>query len=195
MHTCDVCGKVSGEVAFDSHRGKNLCLSCKFGSGEYHTKQIRKDSPQHPQQAEPTHAAYVQQVRDERSEKREHARVPVLVTLDVVVGGVRSQIFYPANIQSFSVGGICIDWVHCSECSGYNEGSLHPFCIFAQFSLNNPTSRELTIRVEMANMDSLDFQGKVAYVLKKKDKEFVGITFTVISAEVLSALEKLCAGL
>ncbi|MFC1582961.1 PilZ domain-containing protein [Planctomycetota bacterium] len=195
MRTCDICDKVSGEVQFDSVRGKYLCLTCKFGSGEYHTERVRKESPQQPEQSQPTHAAYVQQVRDERGEQREHARVPVLVTLDVMVGGVRSQIFYPANIENFSPGGICIDWQHCSECSGYNEGAIHPFCIFAQFSLINPASRELTIRVEMANMDSLEFQGKVAYVLKKKDKEFVGITFTVISAEVLASLEKLCAGL
>ena len=193
MKMCDICGKVSGEDAFDSTRNKYLCINCKFGSGEYQTKQHRRGTDVTAEQgAQQTQPKPIQGF-DLRQERREDTRIPVLVSLDVHVGGVTSRIFYPATIQNFSQGGICIDWTHCNECSGYSEGSMHPFCIFSQFSANNPNAKELTIRVEVSGQEEvIEFRGQVVYTLKKKNKEYVGITYTHITAQQLEALARIC---
>ncbi len=202
MDKCDVCGKVSPEVTFNAAKGKHLCLSCKFGTGEFHTKKITRNDVQQSA-AQPSPAARgaspgqpPQQSIQWQREKRVQTRVPVLITLEVSVGGVKSQIFYPANIQNFSKGGICIDWSHCSECTGYKEGDIHPFCIFSQFNARNAESKDLIIRLEIANVENgVEFKGKAVYTLKKGDKEYVGINFTHITPESLELLAKICKNL
>lgn len=195
MNACDICGKVSAEVGFDSGRGKHLCISCKFGSGEFHTKKIRKQTEQEKAQQQVQQArerAYMQQTVQDRQAERKKTEIPVLISLDVRVGGATSQVFYPATIQNFSPGGICIDWRHCQECSGYTEGGVHPFCIFSMFSIHNPDAKELTIRIDIANQGvNLEFKGQVVYTQKKGDKEYLGITFTQIQPDTIKFLEQL----
>ena len=145
-------------------------------------------------QGKPVDPAAQQPVQ--QSERRKDNRLPVLVALDVVVGGVKSQIFYPASIQNFSDGGICIDWEHCEECSGYSETEIHPFCIFGQFSAKKEGSKELTIRVDVAGLEQkIEFKGKVVYTSKKKNKEYVGIVFTNITPEAREQLDQVCKSL
>jgi hypothetical protein len=190
MNTCDICGKVSSEVAFDPVRGKHLCISCRFGSGEFHTKKFHKETEQQEPSGEQAAQASSQ---PSGAERRKHIRVPVLISLDVQVGGMTSQIFYTASLENFSKGGICIDWEHCDECLGYAEGKIHPFCIFSQFNIKNNDSKELTIKVELDNLEEvLQFKGKAAYTLKKSGKEYIGITFTDITPDVLAKLEEIC---
>jgi hypothetical protein len=208
METCEVCGKVSADVAFDPSRGKHLCISCKFGTGEFRTRRVQKPAAQQAQPARanpaipdngqntPLHDNPEQQNVQWRREQRKPVTIPVLVSLDLMVGGVKSQIFYPASIQNFSRGGICIDWSHCDECTGYKEGDVHPFCIFSQFNVRNAEAKELTIRVEIANLENqIEFRGKVVYTLKKGDKEYIGINFSHIEPDTLDQLERLCRNL
>lgn len=199
MKSCEICGKISTEVAFDARRGKHLCLSCKFGSGEFHTQRIKKQTGDQEkqivqQQPQAVSAQSGEAQESSSAEQRKHPRVPVLISLDVIVGGVKSQMFYPSAIQNFSRGGICLDWNHCTECSGYKDGGIHPFCIFSQFAINNPGGKQLTLRLEIANTDQeVEFKGQVAYTSKKKNTEFLGISFTEISTETMDLLEKMCA--
>lgn len=193
MNKCDICGKVSSEVAFDPVRGKHLCINCRFGSGEFHTKKFSKET----QEEEPPKKQTAQASSEPQgAERRKHVRLPVLISLDIQVGGMTSQIFYTALLENFSKGGICITWDHCDECPGYAEGKIHPFCIFSQFNIKNKDSKELTIKVELDNVEEvLQFKGKAAYTLKKGSKEYIGITFTDIAPDVLAKLEKICQNL
>jgi len=200
MKRCEICGKVSSEVAFDSNRGKYLCLTCRFGSGEFQVKKYRKETrveggPAGEGASSPGTASPAGRPAGGFSgpERRKHPRIPILVSLEVYVGGVVSQVFYPAALVNFSRGGVCIEWTHCNECLGYLEGGIHPFCIFSPFNVNTPDSKELTLKVDIDNADIEPvFHGKVAYTLKKNGKEYIGITFTRISPEVLNMLERMC---
>ena len=191
MNKCDICGKISSEVAFDPGKNKHLCLNCRFGSGEFHTKKFRKETEQE-EQAKQTQPSPSKQPSG--AERRKHARITVHISLDVQVGGMTSKIFYAASLENFSRGGICINWTHCDECSGYTEGGINPFCVFSKFSTKNADSKDLTIKVEyeQGGEEPLQFKGKVAYTLKKKAKEYVGITFTDIDPDVLNRLEEIC---
>ncbi|MFH1707812.1 MAG: hypothetical protein ABIF71_07830 [Planctomycetota bacterium] len=304
MPMCDICGKIVADVGFDSARGKHLCISCKFGTGEFHTKRVTrgdseaapaartpaaqvvpfrsagaaapgthgKTAPAHagpaqpvhqrgqPQQFQPGFAAQPQQPRQPKQNPTAHwqepaadpalapadpvpyraqagtirhltphslepeqagplegsldqtatppqtmahqkireqaAAVPILIALDVVVGGLPTHIFYPSSILSFSPGGVCIDWRHCTNCPGYTENGIHPFCIFSPYSVNNPKAKEMSVRVNIANLDArIEFKGQVVYTLKKRETEFVGIAFAKIAPEALNALERICASL
>lgn len=196
MNTCDICGKVSSEVAFDPAKGKNLCISCRFGSGEFHTKKIRKQTEEADKEQSSDQPAGAGTKKPSGAERRKDNRIPVLISLNVQVGGMTSQIFYTATLENYSKGGVCINWEHCDECPGYSEGKIHPFCIFSQFNVKNENSKELTIKVEIENLEEpIAFKGKAVYTLKKKNKEYIGITFTDISPDARNQLEKISENL
>jgi len=126
-----------------------------------------------------------------RGERRRSMRIPVCVGFRCSVRDDAEGFFYTTTLRDFSEGGVCITWGLCRECTGYEEGGIHPSCLFAPYAYHGEGTRDLLFHIEIDNIDrDITFSGKAVYTLKEPEGERVGIAFTEVSRWMLEFMKR-----
>ena len=113
--------------------------------------------------------------------KRHHHTLPATLVMMRKTGIRSSRVFYDIHITNYNQNGIVITWNYCPMCFGYSDTGIHHECIFKQFDYKDTNSRKLVFQINIPNTDkTYTFSGKVVYIYKQNNTEYIGITFSEI---------------
>ena len=104
---------------------------------------------------------------------------------------------YKTKVTDISLRGLSFDFVRCDICTGYEQGTVHPLCLFAKHAKRFQESQELDFVLSIRKDIVLELQGRIAHVFQWEDKpntEKVGVMFTRISPEANRVIQKYLDG-
>lgn len=98
---------------------------------------------------------------------------------------------YKTRVYDISQKGLSFEFVRCEICTGYEQGTVHPLCLFAKhakrFHESHPLDFVLSIRKDVV----LEVQGRIAHLFQWDENpktEKIGVLFTKISPEAHKAI-------
>ena len=92
---------------------------------------------------------------------------------------------YKTRVYDISQKGLSFEFVRCDICTGYEQGTVHPLCLFAKHAKRFQESQTLDFVLSIKKDIVLEVQGRIAHVYQWVDNprtEKVGVMFTKISA-------------
>ena len=99
---------------------------------------------------------------------------------------------YKTRVYDISQKGLSFEFVRCEICTGYEQGTVHPLCLFAKHGKRFQESQTLDFVLSIRKDIVLEVQGRIAHVYQWSDKpstEKVGVMFTRISPEAHRAIQ------
>lgn len=99
---------------------------------------------------------------------------------------------YKTKIYDISQKGLSFEFVRCEICTGYEQGTVHPLCLFAKHAKRFQESQVLDFVLSIRKDAVLEIQGRVAHVYQGAEhpsSEKVGIMFTRVSPEAQKAIQ------
>ncbi len=126
-------------------------------------------------------------------ERRAWTRYPVQMHLKFCYGdSEKSKIIFPGVAVNISMGGMCVEWTPCEECSGYQAGAIHPNCIFSRYDTKLPESESLLLSLFLSESEVVNLYTKVVFVIRKEDgHEYLGLSFDEIDIDTKRQVEEL----
>jgi chemotaxis family two-component system response regulator PixH len=98
---------------------------------------------------------------------------------------------YKTRVYDISLKGLSFEFLRCDICTGYEQGTVHPLCLFAKhakrFTESHPLDFVLSIRKDIV----LEVQGRIAHIFQWADHpstEKVGVMFTKIGPDAHQAI-------
>jgi CheY-like chemotaxis protein len=91
---------------------------------------------------------------------------------------------YKTRVYDISQKGLSFEFVRCDICTGYEQGTVHPLCLFAKHAKRFQESQTLDFVLSIKKDIVLEVQGRIAHVYQWIDNprtEKVGVMFTKIS--------------
>lgn len=104
---------------------------------------------------------------------------------------------YKTKVYDVSQKGLSFEFVRCDICTGYEQGTVHPLCLFAKHAKRFQESQTLDFVLSIKKDIVLEVQGRIAHVFQWADRpgtEKVGVMFTRISAEAHDTIQKYLDG-
>ena len=168
MGTCRICGKETGMLL----EGDTLCWLCS-------SRQRVKHAEQKPDPSE-----------KEFEEKRAWIRYPVQIFLRIHhTNGQEIDAVSPGVSVNLSLGGLCIESDPCPECTGYIPGGIHHDCIFSRYDNSIENTEYLSIAICLDETDVVYVNAKAVFVIKRENKELIGICFRNNEQEVMDRIQ------
>jgi len=91
---------------------------------------------------------------------------------------------YKTRVYDISQKGLSFEFVRCDICTGYEQGTVHPLCLFAKHAKRFQESQPLDFVLSIKKDIVLEVQGRIAHVYQWADNprtEKVGVMFTKIA--------------
>src|SRR5436190_2731821 len=91
---------------------------------------------------------------------------------------------YKTRVYDISQKGLSFEFVRCDICTGYEQGTVHPLCLFAKHAKRFQESQTLDFVLSIKKDIVLEVQGRIAHVYQWVDNprtEKVGVMFTKIA--------------
>ena len=104
---------------------------------------------------------------------------------------------YKTRVYDISQKGLSFEFVRCDICTGYEQGTVHPLCLFAKHAKRFQESQTLDFVLSIKKDIVLEVQGRIAHVYQWADNpgtEKVGVMFTRISADAHQIIQKYLDG-
>lgn len=104
---------------------------------------------------------------------------------------------YKTKVYDISQKGLSFEFVRCEICTGYEQGTVHPLCLFAKHAKRFQESQVLDFVLSIKKDIVLEVQGRIAHVFQWADNpgtEKVGVMFTRISSEAHQIIQQYLDG-
>lgn len=104
---------------------------------------------------------------------------------------------YKTKVYDISQKGLSFEFVRCEICTGYEQGTVHPLCLFAKHAKRFQESQVLDFVLSIKKDIVLEVQGRVAHIYQWADRpgtEKVGVMFTRISPEAHELIQRYLDG-
>jgi CheY-like chemotaxis protein len=91
---------------------------------------------------------------------------------------------YKTRVYDISQKGLSFEFVRCDICTGYEQGTVHPLCLFAKHAKRFQESHTLDFVLSISKNIVIEVQGRIAHVYQWADNprtEKVGVMFTKIA--------------
>jgi CheY-like chemotaxis protein len=104
---------------------------------------------------------------------------------------------YKTKVYDISLKGLSFEFVRCDICTGYEQGTVHPLCLFAKHAKRFQESHTLDFVLSIRKDIVVEVQGRIAHVYQWPDNpstEKVGVMLTRVSPEAQRIIEKYLDG-
>jgi CheY-like chemotaxis protein len=104
---------------------------------------------------------------------------------------------YKTRVYDISQKGLSFEFVRCDICTGYEQGTVHPLCLFAKHAKRFQESQALDFVLSIQKDIVLEVQGRIAHVYQWVDNprtEKVGVMFTKISPAAHATISQYLEG-
>jgi CheY-like chemotaxis protein len=104
---------------------------------------------------------------------------------------------YKTKVYDISLKGLSFEFVRCDICTGYEQGTVHPLCLFAKHAKRFQESHTLDFVLSIRKDIVIEVQGRIAHVYQWPDNpgtEKVGVMLTRVSPEAQRIIEKYLDG-
>jgi CheY-like chemotaxis protein len=104
---------------------------------------------------------------------------------------------YKTKVYDISLKGLSFEFVRCSICTGYEQGTVHPLCLFAKHAKRFQESQALDFVLSIRKDIVIEVQGRIAHIFQWSDNpttEKVGVMFTRISPESHKVIQQYLSG-
>ena len=104
---------------------------------------------------------------------------------------------YKTKVYDISLKGLSFEFVRCSICTGYEQGTVHPLCLFAKHAKRFQESQTLDFVLSIRKDIVIEVQGRIAHIFQWIDNpttEKVGVMFTKISSESHQVIQQYLDG-
>jgi CheY-like chemotaxis protein len=104
---------------------------------------------------------------------------------------------YKTRVYDISQKGLSFEFVRCDICTGYEQGTVHPLCLFAKHAKRFQESQALDFVLSISKDIILEVQGRIAHVYQWLDNprtEKVGVMFTRISPAAHTVISRYLEG-
>ena len=99
---------------------------------------------------------------------------------------------FKGKVLDISTKGMAFEFNRCDVCTGYEEGTVHPLCLFAGNAARFENTEEVDLILNVNTNEILEVRGRIVHVFQWKEKivsEKVGISFTRISEDARSVID------
>jgi CheY-like chemotaxis protein len=104
---------------------------------------------------------------------------------------------YKTRVFDISQKGLSFEFARCEICTGYEQGTVHPLCLFAKHAKRFQESQTLDFVLSIQKDIVLEVQGRIAHVYQWADNpgtEKIGVMFTRISGEAHDVIQRYLDG-
>jgi CheY-like chemotaxis protein len=104
---------------------------------------------------------------------------------------------YKTKVYDISLKGLSFEFVRCDICTGYEQGTVHPLCLFAKHAKRFQESHTLDFVLSIKKDIVIEVQGRIAHIYQWPDNpntEKVGVMLTKISPEAHKIIEEYLEG-
>ena len=104
---------------------------------------------------------------------------------------------YKTKVYDISLKGLSFEFVRCTICTGYEQGTVHPLCLFAKHAKRFQESQTLDFVLSIRKDVVIEVQGRIAHIFQWADNpstEKVGVMFTRISTDSHQVIQKYLDG-
>ncbi len=104
---------------------------------------------------------------------------------------------YKTKVYDISLKGLSFEFVRCSICTGYEQGTVHPLCLFAKHAKRFQESQQLEFVLSIRKDIVIEVQGRIAHIFQWADNpstEKVGVMFTRISPDAHRTIQRYLDG-
>lgn len=104
---------------------------------------------------------------------------------------------YKTHVFDISLKGLSFEFVRCSVCTGYEQGTVHPQCLFAGHAKRFPESAVLDFVLSFNRDVVIEVEGKIAHVFQSPQSprtEKVGVMFTQITPQARQIIQQYLDG-
>ena len=104
---------------------------------------------------------------------------------------------YKTRVYDISQKGLSFEFVRCDICTGYEQGTVHPLCLFAKHAKRFQESQTLDFVLSIRKDIVLEVQGRIAHVFQWADHpgtEKVGVMFTKIAPDAHAVIQQYLDG-
>ena len=104
---------------------------------------------------------------------------------------------YKTKVYDISLKGLSFEFIRCDICTGYEQGTVHPLCLFAKHAKRFQESHTLDFVLSIKKDIVLEVQGRIAHIYQWPDNpntEKVGVLLTRISDEAHRIIEQYLEG-
>src|SRR6185436_13803339 len=104
---------------------------------------------------------------------------------------------YKTRVYDISQKGLSFEFVRCDICTGYEQGTVHPLCLFAKHAKRFQESQTLDFVLSIKKDIVLEVQGRIAHVYLWVDTprtEKVGVMFTKIAPSAHAVISQYLEG-
>ncbi len=104
---------------------------------------------------------------------------------------------YKTRVYDISLKGLSFEFVRCDICTGYEQGTVHPLCLFAKHAKRFQESHALDFVLSIRKDIVLEVQGRIAHVYQWPDNprtEKVGVMLTRVSPEAHRMIQEYLQG-
>jgi len=104
---------------------------------------------------------------------------------------------YKTKVYDISLKGLSFEFVRCDICTGYEQGTVHPLCLFAKHAKRFQESHTLDFVLSIHKDIVIEVQGRIAHIYQWPDNpstEKVGVMLTKISPEAHKVIEQYLEG-
>jgi CheY-like chemotaxis protein len=128
-------------------------------------------------------------------ERRREERIlcPMEVSFRCLKAGTgKLSPIYTTLVVDISSKGMAFEFARCLECTGYEQGTVHPYCLLSLHSFKHPKAKDLQFTLFLKEDTPLEVGGKITHIYQPADKpelEHVGVCFTQVQPEVQEVLK------
>ncbi|HLF92193.1 MAG TPA: response regulator [Planctomycetota bacterium] len=104
---------------------------------------------------------------------------------------------YKTKVYDISLKGLSFEFIRCDICTGYEQGTVHPLCLFAKHAKRFQESHTLDFVLSIKKDIVIEVQGRIAHIYQWPDipsTEKVGVMLTKISPEAHKVIEQYLEG-
>lgn len=104
---------------------------------------------------------------------------------------------YKTKVYDISLKGLSFEFLRCDICTGYEQGTVHPLCLFAKHAKRFQESHTLDFVLSIKKDIVIEVQGRIAHIYQWPDSpstEKVGVMLTKISPEAHKVIEQYLEG-
>lgn len=105
---------------------------------------------------------------------------------------------YKGLVHDISVKGFAFEFDRCADCTGYEEGTVHPKCLFAPMARRfAPESQVVEFLLSVSPEIILDVRGQVVHVRQRDEHpktEKVGVTFVELPPHAAAVIRSYVEG-
>jgi CheY-like chemotaxis protein len=104
---------------------------------------------------------------------------------------------YKTKVYDISLKGLSFEFIRCDICTGYEQGTVHPLCLFAKHAKRFQESHTLDFVLSINKDIVIEVQGRIAHIFQWPDNpatEKVGVMLTKISPEAHKIIEQYLEG-